>query len=51
MKPEQRARQNIDEMLIAAGWNFQDVDQLNLGESLGVAVRDLTPIEDTNHTE
>jgi type I restriction enzyme R subunit len=40
MKPEEKARQNIDRLLEAAGWAVQDVQQLNLGASLGVAVRE-----------
>ena len=40
MKPEEKARQNIDRLLTAAGWVIQDRKQMNLGESLGVAVRE-----------
>lgn len=40
MKPEEKARQNIDKLLTAAGWAIQDREQLNLGESRGVAVRE-----------
>ena len=40
MKPEQKARQNIDRLLTAAGWVIQDREQMNLGESLGIAVRE-----------
>jgi type I restriction enzyme R subunit len=40
MKPEEKARQKIDQLLEAAGWAVQDVQQLNLGASLGVAVRE-----------
>jgi type I restriction enzyme R subunit len=40
MKPEEKARQRIDQLLEAAGWVIQDVQQLNLGASLGVAVRE-----------
>lgn len=40
MKPEEKARQNIDRLLIAAGWTIQDREQMDLGESLGVAVRE-----------
>lgn len=40
MKPEERARQRIDELLEAAGWRVQDFHNLNLGASLGVAVRE-----------
>jgi type I restriction enzyme R subunit len=38
--PEQRARQTIDTVLTAAGWQVQDRDALNLGASRGVAVRE-----------
>jgi len=40
MKPEQEARQRIDELLKAAGWHVQDLKDLNLGDTLGVAVRE-----------
>lgn len=39
MKPEQKARQKIDQLLIDAGWEVQDHKNLNLGETVGVAVR------------
>jgi hypothetical protein len=38
--PEQRARQNIDKLLRAAGWVVQDRRDLNLGAGPGVAVRE-----------
>ncbi|MBK8945452.1 MAG: DEAD/DEAH box helicase family protein [Ignavibacteriae bacterium] len=38
--PEQLARENIDDLLTKAGWKIQDVNHLNLGESLGVAIRE-----------
>lgn len=38
--PEELARQQIDKMLIAAGWAIQDKKHLNLGASRGVAVRE-----------
>ena len=44
MKPEEKARQDIDKLLVAAGWNVQDYRDLNLGASLGVVVRDF-PLE------
>jgi type I restriction enzyme R subunit len=44
MKPEERARQIIDHLLEAAGWAVQDYHQLNLGASLGVAIREF-PLE------
>ena len=40
MKPEEKARQNIDRLLTAAGWVIQDREQMNLGKSPGVAVRE-----------
>ena len=40
MKPEEQARQKIDQLLEAAGWAVQDIRQLNLGASPGVAVRE-----------
>jgi type I restriction enzyme R subunit len=40
MTPEEKARQNIDRLLEAAGWKVQDMSELNLGASLGVAVRE-----------
>jgi type I restriction enzyme R subunit len=38
--PEQIARDNIDKQLIACGWTVQSKKSINLGESLGVAVRE-----------
>ena len=40
MKPEEKARQYIDQLLTTAGWTIQDREQMNLGESSGVAVRE-----------
>jgi type I restriction enzyme R subunit len=40
MNPEEKARQNIDKLLEAAGWAVQDKKDLNLGAALGVAVRE-----------
>lgn len=40
MKPEEKSRQQIDQLLEAAGWEVQDLRELNLGASLGVAVRE-----------
>jgi type I restriction enzyme R subunit len=40
MKPEEEARQNIDKLLDMAGWKVQDLKELNLGVSCGVAVRE-----------
>jgi len=44
MTPEEKARQEIDRLLEAAGWIVQDYDQLNLGATSGVAVREF-PLE------
>lgn len=38
--PEQKARDHIDEQLIACGWIIQDKKRLNLAAGLGVAVRE-----------
>lgn len=40
MTPEQTTRLHIDTKLEAAGWAVQDTKQLNLGASMGVAVRE-----------
>jgi type I restriction enzyme R subunit len=40
MKPEGKAREEIDQLLDKAGWEVQDYRELNLGASLGVAVRE-----------
>ncbi len=40
MKPEEEARKIIDDLLSKAGWAIQDYRKLNLGASLGVAVRE-----------
>lgn len=37
--PEQKARQDIDAALVAAGWVIQDRAEMNLGAGMGVAVR------------
>jgi type I restriction enzyme R subunit len=42
MKPEEKARQKIDQLLKAAGWAVQDRAHLNLAASLGAAVCDLS---------
>ena len=44
MKPEEKARQHIDQLLETAGWKIQDYQELNLGASFGVAVREF-PLE------
>ena len=38
--PEAEARQRIDQQLAAAGLDVQDYRQMNLGVSVGVAVRE-----------
>lgn len=40
MKPEEKARKRIDELLSLAGWKIQDVSQFNPSAGLGVAVRE-----------
>lgn len=40
MTPEEKARQQIDRMLVAAGWMVQDLRDLDLSEGPGVAVRE-----------
>jgi type I restriction enzyme, R subunit len=39
MKPEEKARQQIDRLLEAASWQVQDYQKLHLSAFLGVAVR------------
>ena len=38
--PEQKARDNIDRLLIACGWSIQNKQQINLFAGAGVAVRE-----------
>ncbi len=45
MKPEEKARQQIDRLLEAAGWRIQDYQELHLSASLGVAVREFPMAE------
>jgi len=40
MKPEEKARRDIDEKLTSAGWIIQDVRDINLGAGPGIAVRE-----------
>jgi type I restriction enzyme R subunit len=42
MRPEDAARQHIDELLTAAGWIVQDRQKINLGAGLGVAIREFS---------
>ncbi len=44
MKPEEKARKNIDKLLEATGWKVQDLRELNLSAALGIAVREF-PLE------
>ncbi len=41
MKPEERARLKIDRLLEAAGWKIQNLQDLNLAASMGIAVREV----------
>ena len=40
MTPETKARQEIDQRLIQAGWVVQDMKELNLAAGVGVAIRE-----------
>ncbi len=40
MTPEQRARENIDKQLTAAGWLLQDYRSMNPGAGKGIAIRE-----------
>ncbi len=40
MKPEDRARVLIDELLVAAGWHICDMAQANIHAAQGVAIRE-----------
>ena len=42
MKPEEQARQKIDDLLTQAGWAVQDRDRFNLSASRGVAIREFS---------
>ncbi len=42
MTPEEKARQTIDAMLKASGWDVQSKDAVNLSAARGVAVRELS---------
>jgi hypothetical protein len=42
--PEEQARQKIDQLLDAAGWQVQDRSALNLGAARGVTAREF-PLE------
>ena len=40
MNPKEKARQHIDQLLNAAGWEGQNLRNLNIGASWGVAIRE-----------
>ena len=40
LRPEQQARQLIDQKLLQAGWILQDLKDFNPSASLGIAVRE-----------
>lgn len=40
MTPEAKARQAIDQKLVAAGWVIQDIKQIDLSAGTGIAVRE-----------
>src|SRR5947199_9913893 len=42
MKPEEQARQKIDDLLTQAGWAVQDRDRFNLSACRGVAIREFS---------
>src|SRR2546423_659561 len=42
MKPEEQARQKIDDLLTQAGWAVQDRDRFNLSAKRGVAIREFS---------
>ena len=42
MKPEDRARVLIDDLLLAAGWHVCDMAEANIHAALGVAVREFS---------
>ena len=40
MNHKEKARQHIDQLLNAAGWEGQNLRNLNIGASWGVAIRE-----------
>lgn len=44
LNPEEQARKNIDTLLESAGWIIQDMKDLDIVASFGVAVREF-PLE------
>ncbi|KPL15190.1 hypothetical protein AMJ74_01925, partial [candidate division WOR_3 bacterium SM1_77] len=49
MKPEEKARQKIDQLLETAGWKLQEYAQLNLSVGLGVVIKEF-PLK-TGHAD
>src|SRR5229473_3395828 len=45
MKPEEQARQKIDELLEQTGWIVQDRRRLNLNAGYGVAIREFSTVK------
>ncbi len=48
MKPEEKARLDIDNLLTKAGWVIQDMNEINFGAGLGIAVREY-PVKSDSH--
>ncbi len=44
--PEQRARRQIDAMLLASGWDVQDRAAMNLAAAPGVAIREFQTLDE-----
>ena len=42
VKPEEKARYVIDGLLEASGWRVQNYHEFNLGEAVGVAIREFS---------
>ncbi len=42
MKPEEKARKQIDKQLETAGWTIQDIEELNYSAGLGIAIREFS---------
>lgn len=42
VKPEEKARHVIDGLLEAAGWRVQNLHDFNLGEAVGIAIREFS---------
>ena len=41
LKPEEEAREKIDDLLVKAGWIIQDYKAFNCGAGLGLAIREV----------